>query len=311
MNVVVLGAEGMLGRAFCEHLGRERVHYVALSRAGFDLGRDAPAELARFEPELVVNCAAYTDVDRAESERERALLINGTAVGDLAEWCSAHEVRLLHFSTDYVFDGTADEPYPTHAPRAPLNVYGESKALGEQRIEESRAHALVIRTSWVFAPWGRNFVRTMADLLQTRPEVRVVSDQWGAPTFAPDLATRSWSLALQKVSGVQHVTNGPPVSWYEFARTIQELQGSAARIVPVTTEEFPRPAARPRYSVLSTAGADALLGRAPAFPARVRAALASNMLSVPAGIQESLLPGSRAHDSPARGNKADLGHDSE
>jgi dTDP-4-dehydrorhamnose reductase len=270
MKAFVLGAGGMLGRAMCEFLTRREVQHVALTRADFELGKDSPSALAASEGDIVVNCAAYTEVDRAETEREAAYGINAQAVQELGVSLRASGATLLHYSTDYVFSGQSDAPYALNEPRQPINVYGASKAQGEELLLASRADCLIVRTSWVFAPWGKNFALTMSSLLKTRDEVKVVHDQRGCPTYAPDLAERSWELLSLGERGLAHVTNRPAVSWYEFACAIQEAQGSRARIVPCTSAEFPRPAPRPAYSVLSNERTDGLLGPAPDFRDRLR-----------------------------------------
>lgn len=272
MTVLVFGAAGMLGRAFA---GLRRPEVRTYGRAEFELGRSNPFDLLERErPKLVINCAAYTEVDKAEAEPELAHLVNAQAVGQLAEACRAFGSGLIHFSTDYVFDGSSSEPYEPHAPKRPINVYGRTKSDGEDRALQSGAELLIVRTSWVFAPWGKNFVRTMGDLLRTRSEVRVVADQLGCPTYAPDLAATALALYESNVRGITHVTNGPPVSWYEFALAIQDAQGSTAQVTPVSSAEFPRPAPRPRYSVLSSTSGYGEGAHTPDFRQYLPAALA-------------------------------------
>lgn len=267
MTLLVLGGAGMLGRAFAG-LGRSDLR--SLTRAEFELGRSDPRRLLETErPRLVINCAAYTEVDKAESEPDLARRVNTEAVGQLAAACREFGAGLLHFSTDYVFDGASAVPYETDAPKCPINVYGQTKSDGEDLAQDSLAELLIVRTSWVFAPWGKNFVKTMRELLRTRDEVRVVADQVGCPTYAPDLAQRALSLYESNVRGVAHVTNGPAVSWYEFALAIQEAQGSQAKVTPVSSDEFPRPAPRPRYSVLSSASGRGLGEPLPDFRDRL------------------------------------------
>jgi dTDP-4-dehydrorhamnose reductase len=271
VTLLVLGGAGMLGRAFAG-LGRSELR--SLHREDFELGHSDPFELLeRQRPQLVINCAAYTEVDKAEAEPERAHLVNAAAVGKLAEACQSVGSGLIHFSTDYVFDGSANVPYEPDAPKRPINVYGQTKSDGEDLALQSGVELLIVRTSWVFAPWGKNFVRTMGELLRTRPEVRVVADQVGCPTYAPDLAARALALYESNVRGVAHVTNGPPVSWYEFAVAIQEAQGSDAQIIPVPSADFPRPAPRPHYSVLSSTSGRGIGEALPDFRKHLPAAL--------------------------------------
>lgn len=273
MSYLVLGAQGMLGRAFAQALDPNQTSL--LGRAEFNLETDDPLELLHMrEPRVVINCAAYTDVDGAEGDVEGALKVNAEGVGRLADACRRLDATLLHFSTDYVFDGSASHPYEPLSPKHPINIYGMSKAEGEDRALASGADLLIVRASWIFAPWGKNFVKTMSELLRTRPEVRVVADQIGCPTFAPELAQRSLALLHSDVRGIVHITGEPPVSWYEFALAIQEAQGSRAKIIPVSSEEFPRPARRPRMSVLSSEATSTALGPPADFRTHLRASLA-------------------------------------
>lgn len=263
----------MLGRAFAEILPQNEVHLLA--RGAFDIETGDPiALLQRLEPRIVINCAAFTDVDGAEQDVELALRVNAEGVGRLADACRKQDACLLHFSTDYVFDGSASLPYETWSPKHPINIYGMSKAEGEDRALASGAEVLIVRTSWVFAPWGKNFVKTMSQLLKTRAEVRVVADQIGCPSYAPELARRSLELLESGARGIVHVTGTPAVSWYDFAVAIQEAQGSSARIIPVSSEEFPRPARRPRFSVLSSGSSTSVLGPAVDFRTHLAGALA-------------------------------------
>jgi dTDP-4-dehydrorhamnose reductase len=258
--IVVLGAEGMLGRAVCERLKVLDRPYRALGRAECDLTSDEAIARAVTGTHLVVNCAAYTNVDGAESDPATAMRVNGTAVGSLGHHCREIGAALIHFSTDYVFDGRATRPYPVEHPKNPLGVYGRSKALGETLLGESGADFLSVRTSWLYAAWGRNFVRTMAQLLQTRPRVQVVHDQRGRPTEAEALARNTLALFDAGCRGTFHLTDGGECSWYELAKAVAQVIGSDAEVVPCTTAEFPRPAPRPNYSVLDTTDAERVLG---------------------------------------------------
>ncbi len=259
-RVVVLGADGMLGRAFCQRLSALERSYVGWARAECDLRFDEPLEKAAASGDLVVNCAAYTNVDGAETDEATATRVNGEAVGVLARACARAGVPLVHFSTDYVFDGAATEPYRVDHPRGPLGAYGRSKAVGEQQLEASGASYLLVRTSWVYSAWGNNFVRTMAKLLTTRPSVQVVADQRGRPTEAQALAENALRLFDAGQRGIFHVTDGGECTWYEFARAIGHAIGSHAEVKPCTTKEFPRPAPRPGYSVLDVSGTERVLG---------------------------------------------------
>jgi len=240
----------MLGRSLvslCEAEGRT---YRAFERSEFDLERPDFDRLPLSEGDQLYNAAAYTAVDQAEAEPERAHRVNAETPAQLAALCRERGASFAQVSTDYVFNGQSKQPYRPDSPRAPQNAYGRSKAAGERLVLEAYPEALIVRTSWVFAPWGKNFVITMAELLRVRPEVQIVSDQVGCPTFAPDLARALVSLVTLGKHGIWHFANGPSVSWFEFAEDIQRAQSSNARLVPVSTKEFPRPAPRPAYSVL-------------------------------------------------------------
>ncbi len=263
MRALVLGGTGMLGRAVaCE--GRRRgAGVLALSRAQADIAD--PDRLAywcaRFDPEVVFNCAAFTKVDDCERERDRAFQINGEAVANVVEAAGNCGARVVHVSTDYVFDGQGQRPYREGDPVAPQSAYGASKLVGEQAaLDDPRS--LVVRTSWLFGPDGPNFVATMLRLIsEGRTPLRVVDDQVGAPTYTPFLARALWDLAAQNVRGVIHYCNREATSWCGFTRAIVASTRPETEVVPVTTDEFPRPAPRPRYSVLDTGRIERSLGR--------------------------------------------------
>jgi len=270
MRTLVLGGAGMLGRAVAAEARRRGWPALALSREEADVA-DRERLLywaAAFRPELVVNCAAFTQVDACESERERAFRVNGEGAGNAAAAAGAVGARFLHVSTDYVFDGRGSSPYAEDAPTAPLSVYGESKLLGEHRALASPGAlgALVVRTSWLFGPEGPNFAATMLRLVaQGKVPLRVVDDQVGCPTYTKFLARALADLAPRReVTGVVHYRNREPVSWYAFARAVVRLSPGgpeSAEVVPVATAEFPRPAPRPAYSVLDVARFEAAVGR--------------------------------------------------
>lgn len=274
MRTLVFGGTGMLGRAVAAAARRRRFPALALSHAQADLrDRDRLLYWAKeFRPELVVNAAAYTKVDLAESEKEAAFAVNGAAVDAVAEAAAAGTpggAALLHVSTDYVFDGKGSEPYKEDAPTAPLSVYGASKLEGE-RLALQYGRALVVRTSWLFGPGGPNFVATIARLVCEGKPLRVVDDQRGGPTYTPYLAEALLDLAQLAGEGrssgdrLFHYQNREPVTWYGFAKEIARLvAGTAAAeaIVPVTTAEFPRPAVRPAFSVLDVRRFEAAVGR--------------------------------------------------
>jgi dTDP-4-dehydrorhamnose reductase len=249
--VVVLGAAGMLGRATLAELTRRGVNHRGLVRAQVDLAR--PETIAAGVPQgtaSVINCAGWTNVDAAESQEAEATAVNGRGVGELAARCKAIGALLVHYSTDYVFAGKAGAPYTTDQPRAPLNAYGRSKAAGEELLEQSGARHLLLRTSWVYAPWGKNFVRTIARAAGQRPSLSVVNDQQGRPSSAEQIARVTLELMRADASGTFHSTDDGQCTWFEFAQAIVAHTGAACRVEPCTSAQFPSPAVRPSYSVL-------------------------------------------------------------
>ena len=272
---VVIGADGMLGRCWIELLTARGIDHVGTKSAELDI--TDPAALERYVTpgtKWVVNCAAYTKVDAAEEHEGLANEVNGHAVGRMAERCTAVGAKLLHYSTDYVFDGTAAEPYPTDHPRSPVNAYGRSKALGEELIQRSGVEHLIVRSSWLYAPWAENFVLTIRKLAKTRQNLRVVNDQRGRPTDSRKLAEVSLALAEQGSRGVFHVTDGGDCTWFDLASLIAEVVNPECRVEPCTSEEFPRPAPRPSYSVLDVSRTEDAVGPLIPWEDRVRDVLA-------------------------------------
>ncbi|MGP1309405.1 MAG: dTDP-4-dehydrorhamnose reductase [Phycisphaerales bacterium] len=264
-SILVLGADGMLARAF-----RERLQSGAsfLGRAGCDITdansvKDAVTPVVR----TVINCAAYTNVDGAETDEAAATRLNGEAVSILAARCVEVGATLVHFSTDYVFDGRATSPYATDHPRDPLGAYGRSKAAGETALEASRCAWLCLRTSWLYAPWGKNFVRTIATLSRERDSLRVVADQRGRPTSCRTLADITMRMLDAGARGMHHGCDGGECTWHEFAQAIAARVNPGCAVDPCTTAEFPRPAPRPAYSVLDLSKTEALIGPIPHWSA--------------------------------------------
>jgi len=270
-DILVIGADGMLGRCWTELLESRGVEHRATMLADLDI-RDQAAlnPFITRGTRWVVNCAAYTLVDAAEENEELANEVNGNAVGRMAELCKVVGAKLLHYSTDYVFDGTARDPYPTDHPRSPVNAYGRSKAIAEELIERSGVEHLLVRSSWLYAPWAKNFVLTMRELAKTRPSLRVVDDQRGRPTDSRKLAEVSLALAEQGSRGVFHVTDGGECSWFELAALVAEIVNPECRVEPCTSDEFPRPAPRPTYSVLDISATERVVGPLVPWEARVR-----------------------------------------
>ena len=264
MKVLIVGGKGQLGRGLAATAPAD-AEIVSHDIDTLDI-TDLAAVLAvarEVQPQVVFNAAAYTAVDKAESEEDVALAVNATAVGHLAAAARDVGARFVHVSTDFVFDGLSGVPYLPDAPTAPLAAYGRTKLAGEKLAGED---ALVVRTAWVYAPTGGNFVRTMLRLMAERPEVRVVADQIGTPTYAPGLAAALWAMAGKGISGMHHYTDAGACSWYDFAVAIQEegiaagLLDKAVPVIPINASEYPTPATRPHYSVLDKTSTFAALG---------------------------------------------------
>ncbi len=263
MRTLVFGGTGIVGRAMVAEARRRGWAALGLTIEAADIrdpGRVAAA-IAAFAPRLVVNCAAFTQVDRCESEPELAHAVNGTAVGVVIDAARRAGARTIHLSTDYVFDGRSSAPYREDHPVAPQSVYGESKLAGE-RCAEAEPGALVVRTSWVFGEGGSNFVDTLLDRMDAGVDrLRVVADQRGGPTYAPFLARALADLGESGVTGRVHYQNRDAVSWYEFAREIVRRYRPRVAVEPISSDEMPRPARRPAYSVLAVDRFEELAGR--------------------------------------------------
>jgi len=260
MKVMITGAHGQVGRALLKVVPAN-VAVVAVARADLDIADErAVASFIRLtHPDLIINAAAYTAVDKAESEPEAAELANATGPRNLAMAAAAIESRLLHISTDFVFDGWASSPYGNDSAPNPQSTYGRTKLGGEQAVQRLLpARSVVLRSAWIYAASGNNFVRTMLRLMAAKGHVRVVADQVGTPTAADSLAAVIWALAARPdISGIHHWTDAGVASWYDFAVAIAEeaaaigLLPAAVRVEAISTEQYPTPARRPAYSVLN------------------------------------------------------------
>jgi dTDP-4-dehydrorhamnose reductase len=269
MKILLFGGNGQVGSELRRSLGPlgdvvattrsgTLEDGTACDRADFDAPESLAALIERVAPEIVVNAAAHTAVDRAESELDAAFRANAQAPQAIAEACARHGIRLVHYSTDYVFDGRGTRPYREDDPTAPAGVYGASKLAGEEAIRASGTPHLILRTAWVYAAHGRNFLRTMLHLAGERDELRVVADQIGTPTPATLIADATARVLAQPAtrSGTWHLTATGATSWHGFAEAI--MQGAHARgliariprVLPIATADYPTPAARPAYSVL-------------------------------------------------------------
>jgi dTDP-4-dehydrorhamnose reductase len=282
VRILLLGANGQLGRTFLDHGGlAARGELTVATRDGalthgghgetadLSIPESLPALLDRVQPDVIVNAAAYTAVDRAEQEEALATRVNGEAVGALGRWAAAHGALLIHYSTDYVFDGSQSEPYAVNAPTGPLGAYGRSKLAGEQALRDSGADHLTFRTAWVYAAHGHNFLRTMLRLGAERDELRVVADQHGAPTdtglivqgtlAALDRWLQSDSVQRHTLVGTHHLVANGATTWHGFASAIFEqaatlgLLARSPRVIAIGSTEFPTLAIRPAWSLLDNA----------------------------------------------------------
>jgi len=255
-KILVTGANGQLGKDIRDlsslypefeflFLSREDmpIHHFELVRNFFNT----------VKPAYCINCAAYTAVDRAESEKELAYQINGEAVGVLAAVCKEHNTKFVHISTDYVFNGEATYPYTENFPTDPINVYGASKLEGEKQAMQLNPDCIIIRTSWVYSSHGKNFVKTLMRLINEKNTISVVDDQVGSPTYAADLAEVILKIIPDWKPGIYNFSNEGIISWFDFAMTIKEIMKSNCDVKPISTAEYPTPAKRPAYSVLDKA----------------------------------------------------------
>ncbi|HDY83625.1 MAG TPA: dTDP-4-dehydrorhamnose reductase [Halieaceae bacterium] len=260
-KVVIVGAGGQLGQELVRTAGPE-VECLPLARSQLDIANPAAIaeSLAGLVPQTVINAAAYTAVDKAESEPDAAQLANARGPGHLAQVCREQDIRLIHVSTDFVFDGESAHPYGPDAPTAPLGEYGRSKLAGEFAVCGAQPQALILRTGWVYSGYGNNFVKTMLRLMAQRDELAVVADQVGTPTWARGLAQALWAAVERShLNGIYHWSDAGVCSWYDFAVAICEeacdlgLLARPVKIRPIPTSEYPTPARRPAYSVLDKA----------------------------------------------------------
>jgi dTDP-4-dehydrorhamnose reductase len=254
-RIAVTGSNGQLGSELARIAARHpRFQFTFLSREEFPLEDTQKIEawLNQHPVDLFIHGAAYTAVDKAESEQEKAFQVNADASGRIASWLSKKGSRLIYISTDYVFDGTSATPLKEDAITNPVNVYGASKLEGERLVLQNNPASQVIRTSWLYSSFGINFVKTMIRLMKDRECVRVVEDQKGSPTYAGDLAGAIMQMIESDhfIPGVFHFSNEGETTWYEFAMEIKKLTGSACRVLPILSSGYPTPAKRPAYSLM-------------------------------------------------------------
>ena len=259
-KILITGANGQLGW----ELGQLASNYpafkfVLVDRSQLDLAFPESFEkiIQTIAPDCIINTAAYTAVDKSETEKELSYTVNATAVETLAVICKNLVIPFITYSTDYVFDGAATAPYNTSTKVDPVNYYGSTKAAGEKMAMEANEDSIVIRTSWVFSSHGNNFVKTMLRLMKERDQLKIVADQKGRPTYAKDLALATMKMieamnAGKTVKGIYHFANGGETTWFDFAATIKAIAGLTCDVQPIETKDFPTPAKRPAYSVLDT-----------------------------------------------------------
>ncbi|HTZ40865.1 MAG TPA: dTDP-4-dehydrorhamnose reductase [Syntrophales bacterium] len=253
MRILVLGHRGMLGSDLTEVLGRDHeVNGVDIGEFDMTSEADCIRVVEEFKPGVVVNAAAYTDVDGCETNRDACFAVNAEGVRNIACACRASRTKIIHYSTDYVFDGTKGEPYVEDDPCRPINVYGESKRKGEEFLVELAENHLLIRTAWLYGRQGKNFVKAILAKARDEGKLRVVDDQVGSPTYSVDLAQATKLLVERDSRGTYHVTNRGVCSWYQFAlRILEYAQVSGVTVEPIRSDELIRKAKRPAYSVMS------------------------------------------------------------
>ena len=259
MKVLVTGITGQLGSDVMAELLKRNIEAVGAARKDFDLTNEEGMRkfIKAHEPDAVIHCAAYTAVDKAEDESELAMQVNGHATKVIAEVCKDINAKMIYISTDYVFPGNGDKPYEINDTKNPLNAYGRSKLAGEEAVMNTLAKYFIVRISWVFGINGKNFVKTMLRLSETKDKLTVVNDQIGSPTFTADLACLLADMVITDKYGIYHATNEGFCSWAEFATEIFHQAGAKTEVIPVPSSEYPTKAVRPNNSRLSKKSLDA------------------------------------------------------
>lgn len=258
MKIIVTGAKGQLGSDVILQLEKNGDTAIGADLPELDITDAASVEafIAESKADGVIHCAAYTNVDTAEGEKDVCRKVNYSGTLNLAESCKRHGIKLLYISTDYVFSGEGNEPFETDSPKVPCNFYGESKLAGEKAVEEICEKYFIVRISWVFGENGKNFVKTMLRLAAERDEIKVVCDQVGSPTYTKDLAKLLCDMISSEKYGVYHATNENYCSWADFAKAIMEYSGKSTKITPIKSSEYKSVAVRPENSRLSKKSLD-------------------------------------------------------
>ncbi|HEY4876630.1 MAG TPA: dTDP-4-dehydrorhamnose reductase, partial [Puia sp.] len=254
-RIVITGSNGQLGQELrAASANYPQFEFIFLTKDDLQISDDHSVKnfFSSTNPSCCINCAAYTAVDKAESEKEKAFLINAEAVGIIATACKQSNTKLIHLSTDYVFDGNSSTPLTEEDAVSPINIYGESKLKGEELAFKNNNQTIIIRTSWVYSEFGNNFVKTMMRLMKEKDSINVINDQIGSPTYAADLTNAILKIISSEkfVPGIYNYSNDGRISWYEFATAIKELIGSSCKINPIPTTHYPTPAKRPHFSLL-------------------------------------------------------------
>ncbi|MEC1769905.1 dTDP-4-dehydrorhamnose reductase [Schinkia azotoformans] len=256
MKVLVTGAKGQLGTDLVLLLESLGYKTFGLGKSELDITNELEVKrkITDINPDIVIHCAAYTNVDKAEADRDSAFLINGIGTRNVVLASESIHSKLIYISTDYVFDGSSSTPYHEFSPVSPLNVYGQSKLAGESYVRDFHSRFFIVRTSWVFGAEGDNFVKKMLKLYHTTEQLTVINDQVGCPTYTVDLAMSIVELMISDKYGIYHISNTGSCSWFEFAKEIFRQSNIQANLKPCTTEELSRPAKRPMYSVMDHVG---------------------------------------------------------
>jgi dTDP-4-dehydrorhamnose reductase len=258
VKILLTGAKGMLGTDIAARLTALNINFLGIDKDELDITDKSAVYdfITQYKPTAVIHCAAYTAVDKAESEPELCMNINAIGTENIAKACREINAAMLYISTDYVFNGEGDLPFEIDSLKSPLSVYGKSKLAGEEAVLQYLNKHYIVRISWVFGHHGGNFVKTMLRLAETKTEINVVNDQIGSPTFTEDLVVLLCDIIQTDKYGIYHATNEGYCSWAEFAQEIMRVSGKSCKINPITTEQYPTPAKRPRNSRLSKKSLD-------------------------------------------------------